>query len=105
MRRLGAPLASALGRATRVRVIYASRIDRIRAPDDAPSTVPGRTAADATEDVALEFLRDCETATLADVGDEELARLLCVRAGAGESTKARAPSSRHASACTRGTCT
>ena len=85
MRRLGAPLASALGRAVpslRLRVICATRVDLIRAPDDPPSTIPGRTPADATNDVALEFLRDCESATtLADVGDEELAALLCVRAG------------------------
>ena len=94
MRRLGAPLASALGRAVpslRLRVICATRVDLIRAPDDPPSTIPGRTPADATNDVALEFLRDCESATtLADVGDEELAALLCVRAGEqGGGTKAR----------------
>jgi hypothetical protein len=85
MRRLSAPLASLLGRAVprlRLRVIVSSRIDLIRAPDDPPSTLPGRTAEDAANDVALEFLRDCDSATtLADVGDEELPALLFVRAG------------------------
>jgi hypothetical protein len=64
------------------RVFFASPAQLIRAPDDAPSTQPGRSTIDAANDVAAEFLRDCESAqNLGDVGDDDLAEMLLARNG------------------------
>ena len=64
------------------RMYFASPAQLIRAPDDAPSTQPGRSTIDAANDVAAEFLRDCESAqNLGDVGDDDLAEMLLARHG------------------------